>query len=351
MPTLQAGVSGQNVGDQWNGYPVSGPITSRFGIIDDAHPQPHSGNDVACDAGTLVRAPFAGQVVLVSRFGDGVRWTEIFGNSAVIRGEDGMRCLTAHYQDPPAVTVGQSVQAGDVLGAAGAQVHVAADQVLAEQAVELLGRLNGGEVTRAGNLCVDRAGDGVGHRLRRRRRDQRVVARRDDQRRHCDVGEVSRHVRARAHTHRCCRDRLGGLAADGALHAVPHHLRGGSGEQRRRRLHQEGQTLRADAVRQCLAALLAGLVVRAGPGVRQHQALHHLRVLFGERQRDVSTHRESDYDRLVDLRVAHGVRDVVRCGLHLHHRAGVHGAAEARHVRCQYLQLVAERHHLVPPHG
>lgn len=119
MPTLQAGVSGQNVGDQWNGYPVSGPITSRFGIIDDAHPQPHSGNDVACDAGTLVRAPFAGQVVLVSRFGDGVRWTEIFGNSAVIRGEDGMRCLTAHYQDPPAVTVGQSVQAGDVLGAAG----------------------------------------------------------------------------------------------------------------------------------------------------------------------------------------------------------------------------------------
>ncbi len=119
MPSLQAGVSGQNVGDQWNGYPVSGPITSRFGIIDDAHPQPHSGNDVACAAGTLVLAPFAGQVVLVSRVGDGSRWAEIFGSSTVIRGEDGMRCLTAHYQDPPAVTVDQQLRAGDVMGAAG----------------------------------------------------------------------------------------------------------------------------------------------------------------------------------------------------------------------------------------
>ena len=101
--------------------PVDGPISAEFNRTDDVHAAPHSGVDIAAPEGAEVRAPAAGYVVFVS-FAQYSGWAETFGNSVVIDHGD---CFTlyAHLRDAPAVTVGNRVDVGDLLGYVGNTGH------------------------------------------------------------------------------------------------------------------------------------------------------------------------------------------------------------------------------------
>lgn len=95
--------------------PVDGPITAEFNKTDDVHTEPHSGVDIAANAGTPVLAPADGTVAYVS-FAETNDWSKVFGNSVILDHGD---CLTlyAHLRDHP--TVSDVVKAGDVIGLVG----------------------------------------------------------------------------------------------------------------------------------------------------------------------------------------------------------------------------------------
>jgi murein DD-endopeptidase MepM/ murein hydrolase activator NlpD len=97
--------------------PCDGIITAYFGVTDEAHPQPHSGVDIAADEGTPVYAPDDGTVEFVS-IADSGAWAETFGNSIILNHGDGYS-LYAHMQSAPRVAVGALVYTGDSLGEVG----------------------------------------------------------------------------------------------------------------------------------------------------------------------------------------------------------------------------------------
>ena len=97
--------------------PCDGIITAYFGVTDEAHPQPHSGVDIAADEGTPVYAPDDGTVEFVS-IADSGAWAETFGNSIILDHGDGYS-LYAHMQSAPRVGVGALVYTGDSLGEVG----------------------------------------------------------------------------------------------------------------------------------------------------------------------------------------------------------------------------------------
>ena len=97
--------------------PCDGIITAYFGVTDEAHPQPHSGVDIAADEGTPIYAPDDGTVEFVS-IADSGAWAETFGNSIILNHGDGYS-LYAHMQSAPRVGVGALVYTGDSLGEVG----------------------------------------------------------------------------------------------------------------------------------------------------------------------------------------------------------------------------------------
>lgn len=94
--------------------PHPGEITARFGDIDDAHPTPHTGVDIAGETWDRVNAAAAGTVEYISFWGQ-PGWAETFGTSVILRHDD---CYTlyAHLAGVPTVVVGRSVMAGDQIG-------------------------------------------------------------------------------------------------------------------------------------------------------------------------------------------------------------------------------------------
>ena len=128
MRFMQTRVDGSRV----TGFPLSGPITSRFGAVGDArladgtvlHTSGHTGCDIGAPTGIEVHAPAPGRVC--DTFSLGIQssapwiaeWKRIFGNSVIIEHPDGYYTLYAHLSAIK-VREGMSVVAGDVLGLVG----------------------------------------------------------------------------------------------------------------------------------------------------------------------------------------------------------------------------------------
>lgn len=96
------------------GWPVSGPVTSAFGYR--VHPifgtrRLHTGVDIGVGSGVAIVAAESGTVILASPYGG-------YGNAVVVDHGGGLTTLYAH-QSSIAVSSGQSVSRGDVVGYVG----------------------------------------------------------------------------------------------------------------------------------------------------------------------------------------------------------------------------------------
>ncbi len=94
--------------------PAAGPISSRFGPR--FHPilhiwKLHDGTDIAAPCGAPVRVMMAGRVVAVES-------GPAYGNRVIVQHADGRRSAYAHLSST-AVQVGQSLTAGQLIGAVG----------------------------------------------------------------------------------------------------------------------------------------------------------------------------------------------------------------------------------------
>jgi murein DD-endopeptidase MepM/ murein hydrolase activator NlpD len=90
------------------GWPVSGPVTSGFGL---RWGRMHEGIDIAVGEGTPVRAAAAGTVIYAG-------WMSGYGNLVVVDHGNGLSTAYAHNSSL-AVSVGQSVAAGEVVSYSG----------------------------------------------------------------------------------------------------------------------------------------------------------------------------------------------------------------------------------------
>jgi murein DD-endopeptidase MepM/ murein hydrolase activator NlpD len=104
-------------------WPLDGPITQHFGPTDfelepalwyrgQRYEHFHAGLDIAARQGTPVRAIAAGVVVFAGRIADGAVVVEI-------EHAPGVTSAYAHLQSEPPVAVGDSVEAGQVIGFVG----------------------------------------------------------------------------------------------------------------------------------------------------------------------------------------------------------------------------------------
>ena len=91
--------------------PVQGRITSRYGHISSIRSSAHSGTDIACPFGTPIKAVAAGTVT----FAD---WSGTYGKLVKISHGNGVETYYAHCSELY-VTVGQQINAGDVIAAVG----------------------------------------------------------------------------------------------------------------------------------------------------------------------------------------------------------------------------------------
>ena len=96
-------------------WPVSGPITSPFGIRN--HPvlgviRPHEGIDIGANTGTTIAAPAGGKVIIAG-WSDGG-----YGNMVTIDHGGGMSTVYGHLSQI-FVSTDQSVQKGQAIGAVG----------------------------------------------------------------------------------------------------------------------------------------------------------------------------------------------------------------------------------------
>lgn len=101
----------------WSGawiLPAEGPITDPFGLqrsINGGPFSPHSGTDIAAEAGAPVVASASGIVMVAAKL-------YLYGNAVVI--DHGAGVFTSYnHLDTIAVTEGQSVTAGDLVGYVG----------------------------------------------------------------------------------------------------------------------------------------------------------------------------------------------------------------------------------------
>lgn len=97
-------------------WPVVGPISGVYGsqrVYNGTPGSPHYGVDVAVVTGTSVRAPAAGRITLAE--------ADLFysGGTVILDHGYGLSSSFLHMSEV-LVTVGEEVQAGDVLGAVGA---------------------------------------------------------------------------------------------------------------------------------------------------------------------------------------------------------------------------------------
>ncbi|MDX8409776.1 MAG: M23 family metallopeptidase [Mariprofundales bacterium] len=95
--------------------PVEGVISTPFGarrVVNGESRAPHSGLDIAASAGTVIRLPVAGQVLLVASM-------YLNGNTVVVGHGDGMVEVFSHLQSV-AVKQGERLKAGTMLGRVGA---------------------------------------------------------------------------------------------------------------------------------------------------------------------------------------------------------------------------------------
>ena len=91
--------------------PVSGRITSRFGSISSIRSGAHTGTDIATTTGTPIKAVADGTVIFSARSGS-------YGNLIKISHDNGVETWYGHCSKLYA-TVGQKVEAGDIIGAVG----------------------------------------------------------------------------------------------------------------------------------------------------------------------------------------------------------------------------------------
>ena len=116
-------------------WPVNGPVVSpygmRWGVL-------HAGIDIAVPAGTPIRAAASGTVVLAA-------YTDGYGNYTCIDHGGGISTCYAH-QSSYAVSSGQSVDQGQVIGSVGCTGHCFGDHLHFEV------RINGSPVDPMGYL-------------------------------------------------------------------------------------------------------------------------------------------------------------------------------------------------------
>jgi murein DD-endopeptidase MepM/ murein hydrolase activator NlpD len=116
-------------------WPVNGPVVSpygmRWGVL-------HAGIDIAVPAGTPIRAAASGTVVLAA-------YTDGYGNYTCIDHGGGISTCYAH-QSSYAVSSGQSVDQGEVIGSVGCTGHCFGDHLHFEV------RVNGSPVDPLGYL-------------------------------------------------------------------------------------------------------------------------------------------------------------------------------------------------------
>ena len=91
--------------------PVQGSITSRFGAISSIRSGAHTGTDICCPIGTQIKAVADGTVTFAQKSGP-------YGNLIKISHGNGVETWYAHCKELYA-TVGQKVNAGDVIAAVG----------------------------------------------------------------------------------------------------------------------------------------------------------------------------------------------------------------------------------------
>ncbi len=91
--------------------PVSGSITSRFGVVSSIRSGAHTGTDIAAQTGTPIKAVANGTVTFAERSGS-------YGNLIKITHENGVETWYGHCSKLYA-TVGQQVKAGDIIAAVG----------------------------------------------------------------------------------------------------------------------------------------------------------------------------------------------------------------------------------------
>jgi murein DD-endopeptidase MepM/ murein hydrolase activator NlpD len=116
-------------------WPVNGPVVSGYGM---RWGQLHAGIDIAVPAGTGIRAAASGTVVLAA-------YTGGYGNYTCIDHGGGISTCYAH-QSSYAVSSGQSVGQGDVIGSVGCTGHCFGDHLHFEV------RVNGSPVDPLGYL-------------------------------------------------------------------------------------------------------------------------------------------------------------------------------------------------------
>ena len=116
-------------------WPVSGPVTSSFGV---RWGRMHEGIDIAVGQGTPVRAAAAGTVIYAG-------WMEGYGNLVAIDHGNGLSTAYGHNSSL-ASSVGQSVSAGQVIAYSGSTGHSTGPHVHFEV------RVNGAPVDALGYL-------------------------------------------------------------------------------------------------------------------------------------------------------------------------------------------------------
>jgi murein DD-endopeptidase MepM/ murein hydrolase activator NlpD len=119
-------------------WPVSGPVVSTFGM---RWGRMHEGIDIAVPAGTPIRAAASGSVVLLQSEAE----SGGYGNFTCLDHGGGLQTCYAH-QSSFAVSSGQSVSQGDIIGYVGCTGHCFGDHLHFEV------RINGQPTNPAGYL-------------------------------------------------------------------------------------------------------------------------------------------------------------------------------------------------------
>ena len=91
--------------------PVQGNVTSRFGVVSSIRSGAHTGTDICCPIGTQIKAVASGTVTFAQMNGS-------YGNLIKVSHGNGVETWYAHCKELYA-TVGQQVNAGDVIAAVG----------------------------------------------------------------------------------------------------------------------------------------------------------------------------------------------------------------------------------------
>ena len=91
--------------------PVQGTITSRYGAVSSIRSGAHTGTDIACPQGTPIKAVASGTVTFAG-------WSGSYGQIIKISHGNGVETWYAHCSELYG-TVGQQVNAGDVIAAVG----------------------------------------------------------------------------------------------------------------------------------------------------------------------------------------------------------------------------------------